>query len=521
MNYKTIVKMNISIKFILLFFLFLCFYFQFGCNVYSLKRLTTTPDSVQKIDPNIPFLKAHLKDGSVALFTKWTFDEPHKQVIGHSVFFNIDREIEKEGQDSIAFERVALFETNVINPSGAAGTMSVVTAGSAIASIICLTNPKACFGSCPTFYAQDGEGLSLMAEGFSASILPSLEATDIDHLYTAKPYGQHFEIKVTNEALETHVIRSVSLLAFPRPESNRIFISPDNKFYSAENITAPKSCIGSEGERVDLIQSFDKLERFSLTDSFDLAERETLRVSFDTVPSGNLGIIMSFRQTLLTTYLFYQALAYFGNSAAAMLAKCESSDLKDYLGNTGHTLGGIEILLPDESGKLTKIGEFGETGPIATNIQMFPLPNELPPPHTLYIRMTKGMWRINHLALASIDTTAEPLRVMPSDVQRANNSELGTLKGLIEVTKPLVTFPGDEYQIVFELPRDFDRYEIFLESRGYYLEWLREEWLAEENIEKGIEMFAQPEKSMKTEALRFKKIEPTMETSFWGSKYVK
>ena len=481
----------------------------------------TTPDRIKKIDPNIPFLKAHLNDGSVALFTQWTFDEPHKQVMGYGVLFNADREIEKEGQDTITLDRIALFETNEIIPSGASGAMAVITVGSAVVSIACLTNPKACFGSCPTFYAEDGGGMSLMAEGFSASILPSLEATDIDHLYTAKPSSQLFELKVTNEALETHVIRSVSLLAIPRPNGKRIFISPDNQFFSAENITAPKSCVGSEGEHAELLQSFDKLERFSLADSFDLAERETLIVSFDAVPAGKIGLVASFRQTLLTTYLFYQTLAYFGNSAAAMLAKCESSDLKDYIGKPGQILGGIEILLPNEKGKLIKVGEFGETGPIATNIQLLPLPNDLPFPHTLYIRMAKGMWRINHLALASIDTAVEPLRVMPSRVLLANNNDLETLKGLIEKTKPLVTFPGDEYKIVFELPQDYDRYEIFLQSRGYYLEWLREEWLADENIDKGIEMFTQPEKSMKSEALRFKNIEPTMETSFWGSKYVK
>lgn len=87
----------------------------------------------------------------------------------------------------------------------------------------CLVNPKACFGSRPTFYAWDGERMALQAEGFSASVCPVLEARDIDALYKAKPKSQDFELRVTNEALETHVIRYANILAVPRPASGRTF----------------------------------------------------------------------------------------------------------------------------------------------------------------------------------------------------------------------------------------------------------------------------------------------------------
>ncbi len=49
----------------------------------------------------------------------------------------------------------------------------------------CIANPKACFGSCPTFYLEDEGGREPerpQAEGFSESIARVLEARDIDAL---------------------------------------------------------------------------------------------------------------------------------------------------------------------------------------------------------------------------------------------------------------------------------------------------------------------------------------------------
>jgi hypothetical protein len=58
--------------------------------------------------------------------------------------------------------------------------LTVFTGITAATTIYCVTNPKACFRSCPTFYISDGDSLRLKAEGFLSSIAPSLEATDVD-----------------------------------------------------------------------------------------------------------------------------------------------------------------------------------------------------------------------------------------------------------------------------------------------------------------------------------------------------
>lgn len=109
----------------------------------------------------------------------------------------------------------------------------------------------------------------------------------------------------------------------------------------------------------------------------------------------------------------------------------------------------------------------------------------------------------------------------PARVLRHGHDDARTLASLLGEAPPLVTQPGDTLAIVHELPRAAERAEIFLESRGYYLEWIREAWLAEENAERLMRMFLDPAGSLREMAPEFKRLEPEMERSFWGSRYAR
>ncbi len=81
------------------------------------------------------------------------------------------------------------------------------------------------------------------------------------------------------------------------------------------------------------------------------------------------------------------------------------------------------------------------------------------------------------------------------------------------------TLPGDEYTLVYPLPGLESDYEFFLESRGYYLEWMRAEWIAEENPLRAAQLFLDPASALKTMAPEFKQVEADMERVFWSSRY--
>jgi len=62
---------------------------------------------------------------------------------------------------------------------------------------------------------------------------------------------------------------------------------------------------------------------------------------------------------------------------------------------------------------------------------------------------------------------------------------------------------------------------LFLESRGYYLEWIRKEWIAEENPAFLAQMFLNPEAALRRLAPQFKEVEAKMENYFCRSRYAK
>jgi hypothetical protein len=85
----------------------------------------------------------------------------------------------------------------------------------------------------------------------------------------------------------------------------------------------------------------------------------------------------------------------------------------------------------------------------------------------------------------------------------------------------VVSLPGDAYEYHYVLPPEPERYELFLESRGYYLEWMRKEWEKEESQWRAALMLYQPGLALRLLAPAFKKVEPEIERLFWESRYVR
>lgn len=494
-----------------------------NCASYrTVKREITPKDSYQTLDNRSPFLKAHMKNGTVYVVSDWRVDTNEKMVAGFGALLSVNRDTLKHGEFSIPIDSVIVFETNVLQESSAVAALSIITGISAAVTIACLTNPKACFGSCPTFYASDGNRLILQAEGFSSSIAPSLEASDVDALFRAKSQGRKFILEMRNEALETHVVRYVDLLVLPRPRGGRVFKDINGKFWQARGLLPPTSCIEPGGECLSLLRSFDGKERFSLADSINLAKREILEVEFENTEEGPVGLVIGARQTLLSTYLLYQTFAWMGSRIGdwfALFGQKKHDPSKSRLGNL---LGRIEVLVQDGQGSWQSVGEAGEHGPLATDTYLIPLPSFHHGKTTkVRLRLTKGNWRIDYLALAKLEGEVTPIRVKPYSVINNGIRDKDALATLCDSTKVLTTLPGDTYTLEYLLPEDMDGRELFLESRGYYLEWMRQEWLDEENPEKLARMFYSTETALRDLAPEFKKSEHSMEDAFWRSRYAK
>jgi hypothetical protein len=297
----------------------------------------------------------------------------------------------------------------------------------------------------------------------------------------------------------------------------------NREFWQARDVAPPTTCHGAEGDCLRAVRDLDDVERFSTSDSTDLAARETIELGFASPLPDSAGLVIASRQTLLSTYVLYQALAYMGRSAGAWLAALERGDAgtRAKLLGTAGVLGGIEVQVPASDGEWVTVGETHETGPLATEVRAVPLPHLPPGTQKLRLRLTRGYWRIDLVAIARLIGRVEPIRLTPIAVRRGTTVDANALRLLTDTARALVTLPGDEYTLVYRLPQDFARRELFLEARGYYLEWLREEWLAEEDLARAAALFTNPTGAMRVLAPAFKRREAEMEAAFWRSRYVR
>lgn len=497
----------------------------FSACVHKVERNLADPSHAAALDTDSEFLKAHMRDGGLYVLTAWDVNEADERVSGNGTLFDYNRRILDTGPFDVSLDSVALFETNAVRVSSSIVPLTIMTVGTVAVGVYCAANPKACFGSCPTFY-MPGEREQILAEGFSASVAPSLEDSDLDALPSVYPTKGFVHLEMRNEALETHVVRWADLMVVPRGPAARAYSLTDGSLRRGSTPIAPISCAGAEGDCLARVERLDGIERTSLADSTDLAAREWIDLEFEIDPSVEglrLGLAIGSRQSLLPTYVLYQGLAFMGTRAGEWLAALErgSESTRERTRGIGRVLGGIEVFTADPNGNWILAGSLQETGPLATDVRVVPLPQQPSAEIRVRLRLTRGMWRIDQAGLVLLGEEASAVRLRPSLVLRAGAPDTIALAHLRSRTEPLVTLPGDAYTLVYELPDKSSGYEVFLESRGYYLEWMRAQWLAEENSLRAAQMFLDPAGSLRAMAPEYKRVEPDMERLFWSSRYAK
>lgn len=502
-----------------------------ACKTYYFRSNYKDTNSLIHATNNIqtkPYLKAHLKNGDVCILRdSWIVDTVTNVLTGTGTKYNFNRIKISEGSISIPIDSVAIFETNkkIKNPeAGRIAALSILAGLDVIAGIICISNPKACFGSCPTFYINENDNFHYAdAEGFSNAISPSLEYYDIDALDNKPLFQNTFSITMKNEALETHCVNDVKLLAYPRKKGERVYQSPTNDFYLCENNYSLTHASANEGDITTLLKNEDRQERFSFSDENNLSSKEEVFLSFNNVKNADkLGLVLNFRQTLMTTYFIYSAMGYMGDEVGDIFAKMEmNKETKEKLkGGIKKELGNIDIYLWNEQKNDWELqnGVY-ETGPIAINRQFIPLQHlSSSSKIKLKLVMNKGLWRIDYVALTNIKDKVKPIEITPTNILNKGKVDNTALLEIKNPEKYLISMPGSEYKFNFTLPSADTDYELFLYSKGYYLEWMREHWLKDKDLLKLKQMVDNPKKYLMVEAKNYKRYETTMEHEFWNSK---
>jgi hypothetical protein len=505
------------------------------CSTKKISRELTQVENAKELNPKREYLKVHMNTGELYILHNWKINDATKIIHGIGTHLDANRRIiasslvdkdtnqlatQPELSFNLPYEDILIIETNNKSNNPGVATMILTSVFTVPLAIACIIEPKSCFGSCPTFFVQNLDNEMLVAEGFSSSISRSMEEIDVDIVDFPDVPGP-MEITMKNEALETHMVRSINLLVCDREPGNSVFQASDGKFYEVGNISAPEKALYNSESIVDKVSFRDETEWFSLADSINLATKEEVFLEFENF-SGLNGLVLDKRQSLMTTYLFYQMLAYTGMATSYLISEMETRkpNYKNRINKMYELLGGIEVAVKDEKGKWIEVGNIKESGPIASDMHLVKLPINKSTKLHVRLRLTKGLWRINMVNLASIKGEAIPKRIYPEKVYSAGSLDSLILIKLLDKDQYLVTYPGDEYRISFPL-ESLPSQQYFLESQGYYIEWMREEWLKEENITIVKKAMLFPASYLKKTAPYFKIHETEMESIFWNSKYPK
>jgi hypothetical protein len=473
-------------------------------------------------------LKVHLKSGELLVLDEWAVAPGGDRLTGRGRAYTATREAKGEaGRQEVALEEVALLETSSPESvsAGGLGAIAVTTVVLGTLTGYCAVNPKGCFGSCPTFYVEGTDGREPdrpQAEGFSGSIARVLEARDLDALLVERPGGSRVAVTMRNEALETHSVRRVRLLAVPRPPGGRVLAGTDDRLYPSTALVPPLDCRAPEGDCTESLGAASGTDRVSEADGEDLAAREVVELRFPAA-RGPLGVVIGARQTLLSTFLFYQTMAYVGRGAGEFLAALERGGPEAGRRAMGmaRVLGGIEVEVAEADGPWRAIGSFDEPGPIAGDLRVLPFEGRGDGPLRVRLRLARGHWRLGSVALAHLGEPALPTRLPPVSVERGGRRDDEARARLLAGDRPLVTHPGDAYRFTFALPPSAVPLELVLESEGYYYEWMRGEWLSEEDPGMALLALSDPHEALRRLAGPFHEREPGLERAFWSSRFRK
>jgi hypothetical protein len=360
------------------------------------------------------------------------------------------------------------------------------------AAISCLADPKSCFGSCPTIYTADNAGWDFEAELFSYSVSRLMEANDIDLLHHHMPHGGQLTIRVANEALETHYIDRMELVAARHPYGTRVFPTPTGEIIGVKEPTSPVSAVNSAGaSALNTIGALDgkgyRSDTALVRRALSGATADWLEMSFD-APVGRTSAVLLLRlkNTLLSTVLFYNVvLGSQGAGAIEWTQRMNTDPAYAALFSTVYReFSGVRIQVRQgdtwkQEAVIADVGPVGwkevavripvtGSGPMRVRLQFFPDNIEF------------DYAGCDFSDPADVPMTMEP--VSPREITDQTRSSRPDIVALLQNPDNtyLCTEPGHAYRITYDVPDPGTMdLTLLLRSRGYYTEWVRGAWVRE------------------------------------------
>lgn len=452
-------------------------YFSSGCGFRQTDVHPVNPTPNQIMTPT----KAHLKNGGVVVF-KNGFTLHGGKLLGDGSYYDLTRK-QSRSVSEITIDSVAFLEYYTRETDAAS---SVAMVPPAIAGGLFLW--KALFGSCPTIYTKDGTSETLEAESFSHSISPMFETDDLDRLDAGKSIDGFYRILLTNEALETHYINELGVLAVEHSSNYEVFRNQQREFVLFGAQSFHFTVQDESGTEVtSLLMSRDNIHFRSDTTKLDRLKDEIkkdhLLVQID-VPTGADHMVVAYRMknSLFTTVLLYDVmLAGQGASALDWMSSKTSEWIYAWrLHNWFEENFGLDIAILD-NGTHYQSKHVASTGPIAWHqgAETFNIAGR--DSVTLDFSFLPDNWIIDWVGISFAPQESFSVRELDlvgiTDASGESRPEVGLL--LEEDDDDyFVTYPGQRFELTYKAanPGSSNRTSYFVRSKGYYIEWLRKHW---------------------------------------------
>lgn len=474
-------------------------------------------------------VKAHLADGSTVVFRKGAA-VTRSSIVGAGEWYPLLSDVMRP-RDLVPLDSVVgleTFEGKLLT----AQSIAVSVAATAMGYLTVLAAAVAIFGSCPTVYADTGAGLALQAEGFSYAIAPLFEQRDVDPLrLRAGPDGV-VRLELRNEALETHFINHVELLAVRHAAGTRAIPDQHGRPVTASALRPLARATDRAGRDVrDALASADG-RLFSTAPATVDAAREGdlddwIDLEADGLPPGDsVAVVLRLRNSLLNTVLLYEGILG-GRDAPDWLTSglqhiATAVDVSRWYVRTMGMRVSVDGAVPGAAS-----ARLGDVGPIAFRDVAVVLPRPARDAERVRVRLrfVADNWRIDRAEVAGV--VARP-RVEPLAVARVvvpvpaagtgpalDTAAVSALADADE--RYLETRPGQRMTLEFapSATSSGDSTTYLIAWQGWYREWIRGAWLAEPAR---TTPFVPGDSAVLAALGRWRARQPELERAFYASK---
>ncbi|MFL5581522.1 MAG: hypothetical protein ACJ8AO_14225 [Gemmatimonadaceae bacterium] len=474
-------------------------------------------------------VKAHLADGSTVVFRKGA-TVSRSEIAGAGEWYPLLSDVVRPRNvvplDSVV--GVETFEAKVL----AAPTLAVSVAATAVGALGAAALAVAIFGSCPTVYADTGAGLALQAEGFSYAIAPLFEQRDVDPLRLRAGADGVVRLELRNEALETHFINHVELLAVRHPAGTRALPDQHGHAVSASAVRPLARATDRAGRDVrDALASADGRLFSTASATVDAAREGDLDDWIDLEaeglpPGDSVAVVLRLRNSLLNTVLLYEGILG-GRDAPDWLATglqhiATAVDVSRWYVRTMGMRVSVEGAAPGAPS-----ARLGDVGPIAFRdvAVVLPRPTRDAGRVRVRLRFVADNWRIDRAEVAGVIArpTVERLPVtrVVVPVPAVGTGPALDSAAVSAVADPderyLETRPGQRMTLEFAPARASagDSTTYLIAWQGWYREWIRGAWLAEPAR---VTPFVPGDSAVLTALGRWRARQPELERAFYASK---